>query len=309
LSDEDLEQIGKRRRPHNRLGFAVQLCALRFPGRALAPGELIPAEITSFIAAQLGLKEADLEAYAVREETRHEHMALLREAFGYRAFTGRGARDLRLWLGREAEHATSNEDIAHRFIDECRKTQTILPAITTVERLCADALVAAERRIETRIAQRLSDELCGQLDALLSEHIDDRLTQFVWLRQFEVGNNSAGANRLLDRLESLLDINLPPNLVEGVPEHRVTRRRRQGERYFADGLRDLPDDRRLAILAVCALEWRMAISDTIVETHDRVVGKTWREGQRLCTARIENAKSAVQQTARSFRDPPCATWK
>jgi hypothetical protein len=155
----------------------------------------------------------------------------------------------------------------------------------------------------------LSDELCGQLDVLLSEHIDDRLTQFVWLRQFEVGNNSAGANRLLDRLESLLDINLPPNLVEGVPEHRVTRRRRQGERYFADGLRDLPDDRRLAILAVCALEWRMAISDTIVETHDRVVGKTWREGQRLCTARIENAKSAVQQTARSFRDPPCATWK
>ena len=109
---------------------------------------------------------------------------------------------------------------------------------------------------------------------MLSERVDDRLTRFVWLRQFEVGNNSAGANRLLDRLEYLHGISLPSDLVDGVPEHRVARLRRQGERYFADGLRGLPDDRRLAILAVCALEWRAAIADAIVETHDRIVGKT-----------------------------------
>lgn len=183
LSDEDLEQIGKRRRPRNRLGFAVQLCALRFPGRALTPGELIPAEITSFVAAQLGLKEADLETYAVREETRHEHMALLREAFGYRAFSGCGARDLKIWLDREAELATSNEDIARRFVDECRRTQTILPAITTVERLCADALVAAERRIETRIAQRLSDDLCDQLDVLLYQTRGSPTSCWKWTKR------------------------------------------------------------------------------------------------------------------------------
>ncbi len=233
---------------------------------------------------------------------RQEHMETLRHLYGYRAFSARGARDLKTWLDREAELATSNDDIARRFVEDCRRTQTILPAITTVERLCADALVAAERRIETRIAQRLSDDLRGQLDALLSERIDERITRFVWLRQFEVGNNSAGANRLLDRLEYLHNINLPSDLVDGVPEHRVTRLRRQGERYFAGGLRDLPSDRRLAILAVCALEWRAAISDAIVETHDRIVGKTWREGQRLCAARIENARSAVHQTIRSFRD-------
>ncbi len=302
LSDEDLEHINQRRRPENRLGFSLQLCAPRYPGRTLTPGELIPHDVLAFIGAQLGLTGEALLSYAARRQTRQEHMEALRSLYGYRAFSGRGARDLKTWLVREAELATSNEDIARRFVDECRRAQTILPAVTTVERLCADALVAAERRIETRIAQRLTDDLCGQLDALLSEHIDDRLTRFVWLRQFEVGYNSAGANRLLDRLEFLKDINLPPNLVQDVPEHRVTRLRRQGERYFADGLRDLPDDRRLAILAVCALEWRAAISDAIVETHDRVVGKTWREGQRFCAARVENAKSAVQQTVRCFRD-------
>tara|TARA_R110002012_G_scaffold23596_3_gene79941 strand:- start:3155 stop:6043 length:2889 start_codon:yes stop_codon:yes gene_type:complete len=302
LADEDLEYIQQRRRPRNQLGFALQLCALRYPGRSLSPGEVIPLEITSFLAAQLGLRAEELGDYAIREETRHEHMAALRQIFGYRAFAGRGARELRVWLNEQAELATSNDDIVRRFVEKCRKTQTILPAITTIERLCADALVAAERRIETKIASRLISDTRICLDKLLSEQVDERLSRFVWLRQFKVGNNSAGANRLLDRLEFLHGLELPQNLFDGVPEHRVTRLRRHGERYFADGLRDLPADRRYAILAVCAVEWRMSISDTVVETHDRIVGKTWREGQRLCDARVENAKSAVQKTLRTFHD-------
>ena len=35
LADDDLEIIRARRRPHNRFGFALQLCALRYPGRLL----------------------------------------------------------------------------------------------------------------------------------------------------------------------------------------------------------------------------------------------------------------------------------
>jgi TnpA family transposase len=60
LSDEDLGHIRQRRRAHNRFGFALQLCVLRYPGRVLAPGELIPAQVSDFIAAQLGLTSDDL---------------------------------------------------------------------------------------------------------------------------------------------------------------------------------------------------------------------------------------------------------
>lgn len=83
-------------------------------------------------------------------------MDTLREIYGYKTFTGRGARDLREWTFGQAEDARSNEELAHRFIVRCRETSTILPAVSTIERLCADALVAAERRIETRIAENLT---------------------------------------------------------------------------------------------------------------------------------------------------------
>jgi TnpA family transposase len=121
LSDEDIGHIRQRRRPHNKFGFALQLCVLRYPGRVLAPGEIIPMEVLEFIGAQLGLRGEDLIDYAAREETRHEHLAELRAIYGFRSFSGRGARDLRDWVSREAELAASNEDMVRRFVLECRR--------------------------------------------------------------------------------------------------------------------------------------------------------------------------------------------
>ena len=51
LSDDDIERIRVRRGGHNRLGFALQLCAFRYPGRLLAVGEGIPSNVLRFIAA------------------------------------------------------------------------------------------------------------------------------------------------------------------------------------------------------------------------------------------------------------------
>ena len=110
------------------------------------------------------------------------------------------------------------------------------------------------------------------LDRLLTEEVDGSVSRLVWLRRFEVGQNSADINSLLDRLEFLQGFDLPSDLLETVPPHRVARLRRQGERYFTQGLRDISSDRRLAILAVCAVEWRGAVADAVVETHDRIVG-------------------------------------
>ena len=218
LSDEDLQNIGARRRPRNKLGFALQLCVLRHSGRPLAPGEFLPPAVVGFIGRQLDLDGDELADYAVRSETRHEHLAELRRLYGFRSFSGGAARELVERLRDEAEQAQSNEDLVRRFIEACRDTRTILPATTTI------------------------------------------------------------------------------------PPHRITRLRRQGERYFADGLRELPDNRRLAILAVCAVEWEMFLVDAVVETRDRVVGRTYREAFRACEAQLGDETAAVRESLRAFAE-------
>ena len=47
LSTEDLTVIRAKRRTVNRLGFAIQLCLLRYPGQGLGPGEHPPETMGS----------------------------------------------------------------------------------------------------------------------------------------------------------------------------------------------------------------------------------------------------------------------
>ena len=157
LSDEDMRHVKTRRRPGNRLGFALQLCALRYPGRLLQPGELIPDPIIKFIGAQLGLSKSDLADYAERRQTRYQHSVSLQNLYGYRTYQASDL-DFAQWLASAAEQARSNEGLAHEVVAEMRLRCIVVPAPSTVERLCADALVAADNRISRRIADRLDTD-------------------------------------------------------------------------------------------------------------------------------------------------------
>ena len=190
------------------------------------------------------------------------------------------------------------------MLDELRARRIIVPGPTTVGRTRADALVDAlvdaERLISRRIADRLGPDVRARLAKMLSACTDDDTSRFVWLRRHEPGGNSADANQLLDRLEWLAKLAVPSEVVDGIPPHRIARPRRQGERYCADGLREVPKARRLAILAACAVEWRATLADAIVETHERITGRLYRQAQRTCTALVADRKGAIAETLRSF---------
>ncbi|QBY00521.1 Tn3 family transposase [Rhodophyticola sp. CCM32] len=300
LDDEDIEHIHTRRRPENQIGFALQLCAFRYPGRLLKAGEVIPEPVLRFIAAQIGLKPDDLLPYATRENTRYEHLDALRRIYGYKMFTGKPAKQMKCWLDQYAEAAQSSEGMVRGFVEECRRRQIVLPGPSRIERHCADALVAADQRVDARIVSHLDRKMRSCLDSLLSEEVEGRTSRFIWLRQFEVGKNSADINRQLDRLEFLQRIALSPEILDNIPAHRVSRLRRQGERYFTDGLRDITSDRRLAILATCVVEWSAAIADIVVETHDRIVGSVWREAKKICDTRVAEAQPEIAATLAGF---------
>jgi Domain of unknown function (DUF4158) len=64
LTEEDFAQLGKCRRPHNRLGFAYQVAFVRLLGRfpQQQPFELFE-ELVCFSAAQLGLDAGLIEPH------------------------------------------------------------------------------------------------------------------------------------------------------------------------------------------------------------------------------------------------------
>lgn len=76
LSDDDLKRIRRHRRDHNRLGYAVQLALLRYPGWPFRPAEAVPVPMITYIAAQIGVRPKLIKEYSTtRDTTRREHLA------------------------------------------------------------------------------------------------------------------------------------------------------------------------------------------------------------------------------------------
>jgi TnpA family transposase len=77
LSEHDLSVIRQRRGAANRLGFAVQLCYMRYPGVILGPDQPPFAPLLRLVAMQLKVSAACWAQYGQRVQTRREHLVEL----------------------------------------------------------------------------------------------------------------------------------------------------------------------------------------------------------------------------------------
>lgn len=175
FSETELKIINRRRRGHNRLGFAVQLALLKYPGRTLSDVGVVPLRLINYVAVQLGIEASLFTQYGLRENTLYEHLGEIREQFG---FVNCGWRQL-LALTRSllpvAIESERSLPLVEMAISLCRDRQVIAPGITTIERLVLTVQRLAEKRVYSRLNRSLSDEQKLLLDALLV--VDPRLTR------------------------------------------------------------------------------------------------------------------------------------
>lgn len=88
LDDADQELVRQRRGNHNRLGFALQLCTLRFLSTFLSNPTEVPAGAVAYVATQLGITDPGcLARYLDRVATHREHAGEIQQRYGYRDFS------------------------------------------------------------------------------------------------------------------------------------------------------------------------------------------------------------------------------
>jgi hypothetical protein len=105
LTEEDLVQIGKCRRPHNRLGFAYQVAFIRLFNRlpVQQPFEVVD-ELVSLSAAQLGFDARQIELYRKWQPTISEHQQIITDYLGLHPFGDAEAARLEQFVFEESWH-------------------------------------------------------------------------------------------------------------------------------------------------------------------------------------------------------------
>lgn len=78
FNESDLSLIRQRRGDANRLGFAVQLCLLRYHGYALGSDTVLPEAVIQWVARQIQADPNSWTNYSVRDVTRRKHAQELR---------------------------------------------------------------------------------------------------------------------------------------------------------------------------------------------------------------------------------------
>lgn len=170
LDADDLAAIAEAARTtETRLGYALQLCTLRYPGRHLRRGELLPTIMLDHVAEQVGIDAEVLANFARRGQTRYEQLAAIKRRHGFRDAATPVRAELRAWLAQQAVGLTDGRVLIDRLITRMREGRIIIPGASVVERMVAGAMHAAELKAINTLDALLSNDQRSILDAILSE--------------------------------------------------------------------------------------------------------------------------------------------
>jgi TnpA family transposase len=206
LVAEDIEIISGYRTPETRLAFALQLCVLRYPGRVLRHGEIMPMHLLAFIAEQVGVSPDAIGGFARRPQTRYEHLAALRKRFGFSDLANASKAELKQWLAPIALKTTDGHAVLVALAEEMRRRRIIIPGISVAERMAAEAMHAADKTAVRLIYERVPAEARARIDALLTEKAHRQESELSWLRETDAKISRRGFFEIIDKLDKVRGI-------------------------------------------------------------------------------------------------------
>lgn len=300
LSDADQSLIRQRRGNANRLGIAVQMCLLRFPGHGLLPDSDIPSFLLQWIGKQIGVDAACWPQYAGRAETRRDHLLELRAYLGMEQFGLRHYRQASSAIGELAMQTDKGIVLAGALIEHLRRKSVILPVIDTIERICSEAITRANRRLHAALADPLSAEHRKRLDDLLRRRENGRMTRLAWLRQSPAKPNSRHMLEHIERLKVWHELDLPVGIERQVHQNRLLKIAREGGQMTPADLAKFEPQRRYATLVAVAVEGMATVTDEVIDLHDRIIGKLFNTAKHKHQQQFQASGKSINEKVRLY---------
>ncbi|MBA2658069.1 MAG: Tn3 family transposase [Nitrosospira sp.] len=301
FNEADLSRIRQHRGAVNRLGFAMQLCYMRYPGIALTADAKPDAPLLRMVADQLKLSGDIWNDYGQRAETRREHLLELQSAYGFQSFTTLGHyRTAVHSLDDLAWQTDKGIVLARELADGLRRRSVLLPAVGVMERICAEAITRANRRIHAALTDTLTTLHRQRLDELLKRKEGGKATWLAWLRQSPAKPNSRHMLEHIERLKAWQALDLPVGIERQVHQNRLLKIAREGGQMTPADLAKFEPQRRYATLVALAIEGMATVTDEIIDLHDRIIGKLFNAAKNKHQQQFQASGKAINDKVRLY---------
>lgn len=314
LDDADQTWTRAHRGDHNRLGFALQLCTVRFLSTFLSDPTDVPPGVVAHLTKQLVLPESvDLARYR-SAEMRWDHAGEIKQRSGYRDFhDGQEEFSLMRWLYARAwlsaERPSVLFDLATARLVE---RKVLLPGVTVLARLVARVRERAAQRLWRLLARLPSPEQRTRLEALLAVPAGARQSPLERLRRAPTRVSAPGLQEALRRVAEVRALEVGALDLAQIPPGRLKALARYAATAWAQTIGRMTPDRRIATLLAFARVFEATAQDEALDLLDQLVtfllSQAERGGQqeRLRTLRdLDGASLHLYTACEVLFDPQC----
>lgn len=244
LSEEDINYALSHRRNVNKIGFAIQLCCLRYPGWTFADVKSIPHKMLTYISKQLNLSYTDFNHYGERRATRFTHIEEICTWYGYKPFTDTESRALEEYIEEKAIASDEPFSLVKSGIDFLRNKKIILPGITTIERIVRKVCINIESSLFSDIYSCLVPEQYRLLDKVIESQDEKVITVLGMLRNVSGQCSPQAFNNVADKLKQVRELNLNVDL-SFIHPNRIKQIYRAVSRYEPHMFRRFPNQKKI----------------------------------------------------------------
>lgn len=301
LNESDrADVVGWRRSDPDRLAGGLQIGSLRVLG--FIPPDLtgMPVEAIQTVAGQLGLAPSLLDAYGPPERTLRNHIAGVERHLGFRRANRSDLKAVGDWLVLRAMEHDRPITLHGLLCDHLRAEKLVRPALTTLERLIANARQVAFDETWIKLRPELTTAQLDEIDSLLEFDESLGATPLVWLCQQASAPAAEMVREQVVKLERLRQLGVATGTVATLPANRVRHLARLGQRHTPQALRRFQPERRYQIVACTLADLTTSVTDEVLELFDAALGTTDRRARSALERRRKTKTIATRSIVAHF---------
>jgi hypothetical protein len=254
--------------PSTVLGYALQLCTLRYLGFVPTDFTATPEVAVTFVAEQLGIAPRVLTLYDNRR-TQSDHRRYVRVYLGFRQATPLDVYALQAWLVARALEHDKPTLLLQLACEKLHRERIVRPGVTRLERFVATAREKAHEETFRQLTPLLSDERKMMLDGLLQPDATTGRTPLSWLLQEAVSHAASHIMATLTKIVFLQGAGVDQWNLSSLNPNRAKWLAQIGWKSTNQYLQRMTPERRYPVLVAFLQQALLHHTDVVVELFDQ----------------------------------------